>query len=116
MKVYIQKPLIDDMGFVKIFLIEDNANGRYQVTMSKTPPLLELTKLEEDHQKELEPFLELPHNYFNDIVKGFIDYASDNDIKTENETLLEGKYEITREYLDDLKIHFNDVLQKMLIR
>jgi hypothetical protein len=107
MKIYIDKPFLG--GLVKIFVLEEKGRERYAITLDRTTKLLTQKKIEDGSAEEAETFIELPVGFFNDFVKAITDYASNNNIKTESETLLQGKLGATERHLEDMrKIVFKD--------
>lgn len=109
MKIYIQKPFESSFDGVKIWVIKEIGPNRCQVTIDKESGNLKALLIDPDNPKELEPFLKLPTELFNEFVKAITEYASDNNIKTENENLLQGKLGATEKHLEDMrKIVFKD--------
>ena len=110
MKIYIQKPYISDFDGVKIFVIDGEGTSRSQITISRTDKtLLEQKRLDPNEPQIVEPFLTLPTEFFNELVKSLSTYASENNIKTENENLLQGKLGSTEKHLEDMRrIVFKD--------
>lgn len=49
------------------------------------------------------PFMILPDILFKVIMEGFINYANEKNIHTENENLLKGKLESVKYHLEDLR-------------
>ena len=72
--------------------------------------LIKQVLLNDPIAKEIKPLLIIPRNYFHDIVKGFAEYAQKNDIRTENQHLLEGKLIATEKHLLDMQ----DIAKKLL--
>lgn len=66
------------------------------------------------NEKELKPLLIIPRNYFHDIVTGFAEYAQKNDIRTENQHLLEGKLIATEKHLSDMQDFAKKLLESKL--
>ncbi len=65
-------------------------------------------------QDPLMPMLEMSGTYAKDFVQAVCDYASNKGVKTENENLLAGKLLATEKHLEDLRIYFTKVLDKVV--
>jgi hypothetical protein len=113
MRIYIQQPITSGYDAAKIYLLEEEGKNRYAINLDADGRLVQ-TLLEDGVAPILKPFLELPSNVFDKFVKAVTDYASDNNIKTESETLLQGKLKATEKHLEDLRGHFTKVLDKVL--
>jgi hypothetical protein len=61
----------------------------------------------------IKPLLEMPLYLGEDFLKAVANYLSDEGIKTENENLLKGKLEATEKHLEDLRKHFDKLLNKI---
>lgn len=113
MKIYIQKPFTSSGDFkYSIYLIddEDSQTHRAQITYDSATELLTRTVLNPNEHVQVKPFLVIPEFIFNDFAKAILNYASDNNIKTENENLLVGKMDATEKHLEDMrKIVFKDL-------
>ena len=66
-----------------------------------------------DNEK-IKPLLTIPHNYLQDIVAGFAEYAQKKDIRTENQNLLEGKLIATEKHLLDMQEFAKKLLDSQL--
>ena len=113
MRIYIEKPIVSGYDAAKIYLLQEGGKNRYALNLDCDGRLIQ-TLLEENCATVVKPFLELPSNIFDKFVKAITDYASDNNIKTESETLLQGKLKATEKHLEDLRGHFEKVLNKIL--
>jgi len=60
------------------------------------------------------PLLEMNRHFAKDFLKAVGDYNSSVGIKNENENLLQGKLSATEKHLEDLRIHFTKVLDKVV--
>lgn len=114
MKIYIQKPMISGTGVAKIWVMEERGRERYSIQFDSQSKMLKQKLLNENVAEEVEPFIELPYGFFDDFVKAVVDFASENNIKTESETLLQGKLSATEKHLEDLRTHFTKVLDKVV--
>ncbi len=114
MKIYIQKPLIHGAGIVKIWVIEEIGDNRYSISFDSESKLLTQSLIIDTSAEEPVPFLELPSEFFNELVKAIVQHASDNNIKAESETLLQGKLSATEKHLEDLRTYFPKVLNKIV--
>ena len=65
-------------------------------------------------KEPLIPLLEMNSSFARDFLKAVSDYNSNTGIKTENETLLQGKLSATEKHLEDLRSHFTKVLDKVV--
>lgn len=65
-------------------------------------------------ERPIIPLLELPHDLGDEFFKAVLNYMSDKGIKTENENLLQGKLSATEKHLEDLRKHFDLVLNKVI--
>ena len=106
-RFYIQKPL--DSTSVKIFAIRETPTDRAQITLDRGSFLLYMTALDPNIANTIQPLLELPTGFFDEFVLAIVDYANENHIKTEDQTLLQGKYEAAQLHLSDMrKLVFKD--------
>lgn len=53
--------------------------------------------------KKIIPLLTIPTNMLRVIAAGFVEYAQKNDIRTENQNLMEGKLIATERHLSDMQ-------------
>jgi DUF1009 family protein len=60
------------------------------------------------------PLLEMSDRMADDFIKAIVDYASQKGVKTENENLLMGKLSATEKHLEDMRKHFEKVLDKVV--
>lgn len=101
--------MVSGTDSVKIWVLDEQGTNRSQITLDKETKYLKSTLLDPNEPKEVEPFLELPTNFFEEFVKAIADFASENNIKTENENLLVGKFDATTKHLEDMRrIVFKD--------
>ena len=112
MKIYIQKPTISGTGVAKIWLIEDQGLDRYSYSFDFNTKMLQQKLLDKNTLDEPEPFIELPYGFFDEFLNAIVRYASENNIKTESETALQGKLTATEKHLEDLRVHFTKLLDK----
>jgi len=103
MRIYIQKPYASGIDHAKIFVIDEQGTSRFEVTIDKESGHLQQTKLDEESPRELKPFLSLPNNFFEAFVKAVCNFAQENNIKTDNESVLHGKFSATKEHLEDMR-------------
>jgi hypothetical protein len=99
MKIYIEKPFLSGTDAVKIWVLDERNGSRNAITLDRETKHLKSTRLDPDKPQPVETFLELPYEFFNDFVKAIVTYASENDIKTENDHLLQGKLIATEKHL-----------------
>lgn len=66
------------------------------------------------NKKKIRPLLIIPSNMLKDIVAGFVEYAQKNDIRTENQHLLEGKMIATERHLSDMQEFAKKLLDSQL--
>lgn len=60
------------------------------------------------------PLLQMPESLFRDFQKSFLEYLNNQNIKSENENLLQGKLSATEKHLEDLRNYFPKVLDKII--
>lgn len=112
LNIFISKPFdlsISPMGTVKVWVLDNKAGRHYEITQDKESNLLKSKLLDENAHEELTPFIELSSQFFEKFAQAIADFASNNNMKTENENLLTGKYEAAQKHLDDMrKIVFKD--------
>lgn len=113
MKIYIKSPIINGVDTAEIYILDEEGKDRYVININ-SDGFLTQTLLNPNEATKLKPFLELPSSFFDKLVKAMVDYASENNIKTENETLLQGKLVATEKHLEDLRKHFEKVLDKIV--
>ena len=105
--------MLSGVDHVKIWVLEEKGKDKYEITLDKESKYLKQRWLDPNDPQQVESFLELPAEFFSDFVKAVMDYATENNIKTENENLLMGKFEATKEHLADMrKIVFKDFVNK----
>ena len=110
-RVHIYEEFISDL--VKVYLIGDTGDGkRFHFRLIENGAI-EATAIEEEG-RQLEPFMELRKDMFKEFVKGVLEYASDNDIKLETESVLSAKLDVTEKHLEDVKGYFGKTLDKLL--
>ncbi len=101
-------------GGVRMYL-KTEKNGRICLIGQKDGLLIEQTRDPINVTVEpLVPLLEMSGYFAKDFVKAVCDYASNKGVKTENENLLAGKLLATEKHLEDLRIHFTKVLDKVV--
>ncbi len=113
MKIFIEKPFMNMTDSVKIYVIDEKNGRRSEIKLDRKSNNLIATVLDDNAANQVEPFLELPMNFFDDFVRAIVKYASENDIKTENENLLQGKLKATEKHLEDLRNYFDKALIKI---
>jgi hypothetical protein len=114
MKIHIQKPFYySGIDNVRIYVIDEVNGKRSEITLDRESKYLKSKTLDDTCANQLEPFLELPENFFNELVKAVVNYAFENNVKTENEHLLEGKLKATEKHLEDLRMYFGKALDKI---
>ena len=64
--------------------------------------------------KKLYHLLVIPQRMSLIFFKEMADYLSGQNIKTENENLMQGKLQATEKHLEDMRKHFETVLNKMV--
>jgi hypothetical protein len=90
---------------VKIWMRNELSNGRQSnVCLDSNGRLIE-TELEQGCaiSKELKPFLELPVDIFESLVKGIVKHNDSAGIFTEREDITKGKLEQMKVQLEDTK-------------
>jgi len=115
LEVYIHKPMfLADSDFVKVFAILNNGGRRQSVQYDSAEKLLQVTELKENESNKVEPLFELPLQFFNELTKQMVIYASENNIKTDSELVLQGKLTATEKHLEDLRSYFDKTLTAAL--
>ncbi|MFZ1389466.1 MAG: hypothetical protein WAS34_18940 [Thiolinea sp.] len=115
LEVYIHKPMfLGDSDFVKVFAILTNGRMRQSVQYNSEAKLLQVTELKENEANKVEPLFELPLQFFNELTKQMVVYASENNIKTDNELVVQGKLTATEKHLEDLRGYFAKTLDAAL--
>jgi len=114
MKVHIQKEFHNDK--VTIYVMDESYGSKKNISIrniSESGTEFEFKELSrEGGPQKLDPFLQVPTLLFEDLVKAFLDYAQENNIKSENQTFLEGKLVATEKHLEDLRGYFDRLLKK----
>jgi len=115
LEIHIQKPMFLNEGdFVKVFAILKRSNIRRSVQYNSEKKLLQVTELKENEPNKVEPLFELPLNFFNELTKQMVAYASENNIKTDSELVVQGKLTATEKHLEDLRSYFTKTLDAAL--
>jgi hypothetical protein len=114
-QVRIQKPtFLNEGDTIKIYIIDEEGRKRTEITQDKDSKFLHARELDPNQPNKIEPFLELPEKFFNEIAKSIVEYANVNDIKTDNESVLQGKLTATEKHLEDLRNYFDRTLTAAL--
>jgi len=102
--IFVQKPMmLNSVDAGRLYIIDESEGKRFELTMSDKPGYLKRVELKSDEPKEVEPFLILPSGFFEEFIKGIVEYANNEGIKPKDQTLIEGKYEATKEHLADMR-------------
>jgi hypothetical protein len=97
------------------FYLEDIRNGKRVIIGQDNGSLIEYTLDEAVIMTyQVKPLLKMPMRLAEEFIKTVVDYASDKQIKTVNENLLQGKLSATEKHLDDMRSGFTKVLDKIL--
>jgi len=100
-KIYIQEPLISDIGYVEIFVVEKHDGKTREYTQAESG-LLNVKVLEGAGEK-VQPFLKLPVNFFQELLAEMVKHATHKGIKTDSESVLQGKFTATEKHLEDMR-------------
>ena len=105
--------IIDDFvsDSIKVYLVETVDRVRHMITVDPEGQLIQTAVPE---SRMLEPFLEMPHRIWKEIVIGVVKYASDNNIETEQESMTAGKLEMTERHLKEVSKYFAKALNKLV--
>jgi hypothetical protein len=87
---------------VKIYLEDEDGRER-RIIGSKDGYLISQTLDRINVTEPILPLLQMPRHMADEFVKAVVDYASNRNIKTENENLLKGKLLATEKHLDDMR-------------
>jgi len=101
MEIFIEKHLQTNQ--VEIYLKEQR--GRFDAFVHYDGENLVLNTIDptDPTVQEIKPFMVLPINYFDAIIKAFTQEGKKMGISTENENLLKGKLEATENHLIDMQ-------------
>lgn len=115
LKIHIVKPFESASDKAIIYVVEEGFGRRRCVTYNSEKKGFTLQELTiEPSGQEITPFLELPSSFFDDFVKGIVNYASENNIQTEQENALRSELEATKKHLEDLRGYFGKTLDNVL--
>lgn len=107
--------IIDNIGqlshddCVQIFILQqDEINGRrVAISQADGQGLLEYQDLDyrvaPEGPKKIKPFMKLPSDIFIALTKFMVDYAKENNIKTEEENFMAGKMKAMQQHLADMR-------------
>lgn len=62
----------------------------------------------------VEPFLSLPEEVFNELLKEFMRHGAEKGIQTENENVVTGKLIATEKHLEDMRTGFGKLLDHII--
>jgi len=112
LKMYIDKPVIG--GNVKVYLIDESSlSERRNLTYNSAEKNFTVTMMERGSAEKVEPFFEFPSDLFEDFVSEIVEFAKKENIKTDNESVLEGKLKATEKHLEDMRTYFEKALAKI---
>lgn len=97
------------------FYLEDQRNGR-RVIIGQIDGLLAEYIIDEAVviTSKINPQLRMPIPLSDEFIKLVVDYASEKQIKTVNENLLQGKLTATEKHLEDMRAVFSKAFDKIL--
>jgi hypothetical protein len=113
MEVFIQQSPMRDK--VDVYVRIRSCNG-YEYLHTVDDKLISINIPENECAPEdtVKPILTMPSNLFNQFVKEIAIFASNNNIKTENENLLKGKLQATENHLLSTQSNFDKLLDAMI--
>lgn len=98
------------------FYLEDDRCGKRVIIGQQCGLLTEYTIESYDVGtcRCIEPLLKMPSHTGERFIKAIVDYASEQQIKTVNENLLQGKLQATEKHLEDMRNGFVKILDKLI--
>ena len=102
------------MNALEIWIFRQSQGERIYYNISDKGDIIETVLRDVEFETKLKPFLELPLRFSQFFFDAISNYNSKNGIKTENENLLKGKLEATEKHLEDLRKHFDLLINKIV--
>ena len=91
-----------ESDLTKLYLMQGERSDRWSLKYIGDGQI-EVTFRDPNVPKAVEPFMTMQRDLFDDFLKCLVDYADQNGIKPENQTLIEGKFQAQSEHLADLR-------------
>ena len=110
-KVHVNQEHFSDTS--RVYVVGSDGDKRVHFNLGSDGIIIGTVK---EQGSQIDPFLEMRSDLFKEFVKGILEFAAENDIKLETETVLSAKLEATERHLTDVKGYFEKALDNILKR